>query len=157
MSIEQVLNLCADAVGYEEGKNNNTIYGKWYGLNYNPWCAMAASKMYFDAGMIRSVAARNKPKGYASCDEWLKYLARSNQLIPVGQARAGDLVFYQFDDDAMPDHVGIVQSNNPRLKFLKAYEGNTSSGKKGSQSNGTGFYLKRRGYGTIMAVARPKE
>lgn len=156
MSIEQVLNLCANDVGYLEGKNNNTKFGKWYGLNYNPWCAMAASKMFYDAGIIKSVAARNKPKGYASCDEWLKYLARNGQLVPVGQARAGDIVFYQFDDDAAPDHVGIVKSNSPRLRQLKAYEGNTSSGKKGSQANGVGFYLRRRGYGTIMAVARPK-
>jgi cell wall-associated NlpC family hydrolase len=116
---------------------------------------MAASKMYFDAGIIKSVA--NSKKGFASCDAWLKYLTKNNQLVPVGQAKRGDLVFFQFDEDAQPDHVGIVKNHNTTLKFLQVYEGNTSSGKAGSQSNGDGFYLKKRTYATIMAVARPKE
>jgi hypothetical protein len=153
--INKVIELCKASVGYVEGKNNDTTFGKWYGLNNQPWCAMAASKMYFDAGIIKAVA--NTKKGYASCDAWLKYLTKKNQLIPLGQARKGDLVFFQFDDDAAPDHVGIVKYHNTRFKYLKVYEGNTSSGKAGSQPNGDGFYLKKRNYATIMAVARPKE
>jgi hypothetical protein len=116
---------------------------------------MSASKIYYDAGMITSVAG--KPRGYASCDEWLKYLTKNNQLVPLGQAQRGDIVFFQFDEDAMPDHVGIVKFHNKALKYIQVYEGNTSSGKTGSQSNGDGFYLKKRDYKTIMAVARPKE
>ena len=155
MSIKTVMDLCKASLGYTEGTNNDTTFGKWYGLNNQPWCAMAASKMYFDAGMIKAVA--NTKKGFASCDAWLKYLTKNNQTIPIGQAKAGDLVFFQFDEDAQPDHVGIVKSHNTLRKVLYVYEGNTSSGKSGSQSNGDGFYLKKRDYKTIMAVARPKE
>jgi hypothetical protein len=155
MSLNKVIELCKASEGYTEGTNNNTTFGKWFGLNNQPWCAMAASKMYFDAGMIGTVANTNK--GFASCDAWLKYLTKNNQLVPLGQAQRGDLVFFQFDEDAQPDHVGIVKWHNTKLKYLKVYEGNTSSGKAGSQSNGDGFYLKKRDYKTIMAVARPKE
>jgi hypothetical protein len=155
MSIKTVMDLCKASIGYTEGKNNDTIFGKWYGLNNQPWCAMAASKMYFDAGMIKAVA--NTKKGFASCDAWLKHLTKNNQIIAIGQAKAGDLVFFQFDDDAQPDHVGIVKSHNTLRKIMFVYEGNTSSGKTGSQSNGDGFYLRKRDYKTIMAVARPKE
>lgn len=155
MSLSKVLELCKAAVGYTEGTNNDTVYGKWFGLNNQPWCAMAASKMFFDAGAIKSVA--NTKKGFASCDAWLKYLTKNNQIVPIGQAKAGDLVFFQFDADAQPDHVGIVKGHNTTLKYMQVYEGNTSSGKRGSQSNGDGFYLKKRDYKTIMAVARPKE
>lgn len=153
--INKVLDLCKASLGYIEGPNNDTTFGKWFGLNNQPWCAMAASKMYFDAGMIKAVA--NTKKGYASCDLWLKYLTKNNQLVPIGQAQRGDLVFFQFDDDAQPDHVGIVKFHNKTLKYMQVFEGNTSSGTSGSQSNGDGFYLKRRTYKTIMAVARPKE
>lgn len=153
--IKDVLNFCKASIGYTERPNNNTTFGEWFGLNNQPWCAMAASKMYFDAGMIKTVA--NTKKGFASCDAWLKYLTKNNQLVPIGQAQAGDLVFFQFDDDAQPDHVGIVKFHNTKLKYLQVFEGNTSSGVTGSQSNGDGFYLKRRTYKTIMAVARPKE
>jgi hypothetical protein len=155
MSLNKVIEFCETSVGYTEGPNNNTTFGKWFGLNNQPWCAMAASKMYFDAGMIGTVANTNK--GFASCDAWLKYLTKNNQLVPIGQAKRGDLVFFQFDEDAAPDHVGIVKFHNTTLKYIQVYEGNTSSGNAGSQSNGDGFYLKRRTYKTIMAVARPKE
>lgn len=155
IDINKVIANCESALGYTENPNNDTIYGHWFGMNNQPWCAMSASKMFFDAGAIKSVA--NTKKGFASCDAWLKYLTKNNQLVPVGQAQKGDLVFFQFDDDAQPDHVGIVKGHNTVLKFLMCYEGNTSSGKAGSQSNGDGYYLKKRDYKTIMAVARPKE
>lgn len=154
--IKKVLELCASKVGYIEGKNNDTEFGKWFGLNNQPWCAMSASKMFFDAGAIASVAPA-KSKGFASCDLWLKHLTKNNQLVPIGQAKAGDLVFFQFDEDAAADHVGIVKGHNTTLKYMYVYEGNTSSGKSGSQSNGDGYYLKKRDYKTIMAVGRPKE
>jgi len=154
VDVQKLLNLCKASDGYTEGTNNDTSFGKWFGLNNQPWCAMSASKMYFDAGAIETVA--NTKKGFASCDQWLKYLTKNNQLVPLGQAQAGDLVFFQFDTDAEPDHVGIVKYHNTALKYLQVWEGNTSSGKAGSQSNGDGYYLKRRDYKLIMAIARPK-
>jgi hypothetical protein len=155
MDVKKLMELCAASVGYEETGDNDTTFGKWFGLNNQPWCAMSASKMFFDTGAIKSVS--DKAKGYASCDAWLKYLTKNNQIVPIGQAQAGDLVFYQFDADAEPDHVGIVKGHNTTLKYLYCYEGNTSADKKGSQSNGGGYYLKKRTYATIMAIARPKE
>jgi hypothetical protein len=153
LDVKKLLALCEASLGYQEGTNNDTTFGKWFGLNNQPWCAMSASKMFFDAGSIESIA--NTKKGFASCDAWMKYLAKNNQLVPVGQAQAGDVVFFQFDEDAEPDHVGIVKGNNTTLKYIYSYEGNTSAD-KGSQSNGDGYYLKKRGYGLIMAVGRPK-
>jgi hypothetical protein len=155
IDVNKLLSLCEASLGYQETGNNDTTFGKWFGLNNQPWCAMSASKMYFDADAIASVA--NTKKGFASCDAWLKYLTKNNQIVPIGQAQAGDLVFFQFDEDAQADHVGIVKGHNKALKFLYCYEGNTSADKKGSQSNGDGYYLKKRTYATIMAVARPKE
>jgi hypothetical protein len=67
------------------------------------------------------------------------------------------VLFRSFDEDAAADHVGIVKGHNTVRKVLYVFEGNTSSGKAGSQSNGDGFYLKKRDYKTIMAVGRPKE
>jgi len=154
LDVKKLMELCGASDGYVEGTNNDTTFGKWYGLNNQPWCAMSASKMYFDAGAIASVA--NTKKGFASCDAWMKYLAKNNQLVPIGQAQAGDVIFFQFDTDAEPDHVGICKGNNATLKYMYCWEGNTSSGKAGSQSNGDGYYLKKRGWDVVMAVGRPK-
>ena len=148
-----VVDAAKSQLNYRETGNNDTIFGKWYGLNNNPWCAMFVSWCYDQAGLISKVAAQTK-KGFASCDAGLKWFTKKNKIVPVGQAQAGDLVFFQFDKDAQADHVGICASNDGK-GFLMVYEGNTSGDSKGSQSNGDGVFLKKRSYSLIMGVARP--
>jgi cell wall-associated NlpC family hydrolase len=148
-----VVDAAKSQLNYRETGNNDTIFGKWYGLNNNPWCAMFVSWCYDQAGLVSKVAAQTK-KGFASCDAGLKWFTKKNKIVPVGQAQAGDLVFFQFDKDAQADHVGICASNDGK-GFLMVYEGNTSSDSKGSQSNGDGVFLKKRSYSLIMGVARP--
>lgn len=155
MKPEQVLAVAHLEVGTIEKPINKTKYGKWYGLDGQPWCAMFVSWCFYKSGLIKLVAASGK-KGFASCDAGLKYFAKKGQLVPVGEAQPGDIAFFQFDSDAQPDHVGIVKRNGTKRKILVCYEGNTSSNKKGSQSNGEGVYKKTRPYGLVMAVVRPK-
>lgn len=147
-----VVNIARQEIGFQEGKNNDTKFGKWYGLNNQPWCAMFVSWCFVQAELGAKIAASTK-KGFASCDAGLKWFAKKNKLVPIGQAEAGDIAFFQFDNDAEPDHVGIVVKNNG--KYLWCIEGNTSADKKGSQANGDGVYQKKRAYALIMAVARP--
>lgn len=149
---ELIVSIAREELRYEEGTNNDTKYGKWYGLNFNPWCAMFVSWVYNKAGEIERVQASGK-KGFASCDAGLKFFTKKKKLVPIGQAQAGDIAFFQFDTDAEPDHVGIVIKNDG--KNLVCIEGNTSSNKKGSQSNGGGVYRKKRSYALVIAVARP--
>lgn len=147
-----VIDIAKSQLGYKEGPNNDSMYGKWFGLNNQPWCAMYVSWCFAQVGMTSKVAAQTK-KGFASCDAGLKWFTKNNKLVPVGQAQPGDIVFFQFDTDAQPDHVGIVASNDG--KNLMCFEGNTSSGAKGSQANGDGVYLRKRPYSLVMGVARP--
>lgn len=149
---EQIVVIAKQELGTIEVPDNKTKYGKWYGLDGNPWCAMFVSWVYAQAGLTKSVAASTK-KGFASCDAGLKWFTKRNQLVPIGQAQPGDIVFFQFDEDAQPDHVGIVVKN--KGKHLYCIEGNTSPTRKGSQSNGGGVYRKKRPYSVVMAVARP--
>lgn len=148
-----VVDIAKSQLNYRETGNNDTIYGKWFGLNNQPWCAMFVSWCYNQAGLVSKVAAQTK-KGFASCDAGLKWFTKKNKIVPVGQAQPGDLVFFQFDKDAQADHVGICASNDGK-GFLMVYEGNTSADSKGSQSNGDGVFLKKRSYSLIMGVARP--
>jgi cell wall-associated NlpC family hydrolase len=148
-----VVDIAKSQLGYKEGPNNNTMYGKWYGANNQPWCATFVSWCFYQAGQLSKVTAQNS-KGFASCDIGLKWFTRRNKLVPVGKAQPGDIVFFQFDTDAQADHVGICASNDGK-KYLTVYEGNTSSGDKGSQSNGDGVFLRKRAYSLVMGVARP--
>lgn len=154
MTSSNISEIALQEVGAVEVPENKTKYGKWYGMNGQPWCAMFVSWVYNQAGLSKHIAA-STAKGFASCDLGLKWFAKKNKLVPVGEAQEGDIVFFQFDTDAQPDHVGIVIKNNTRLKRLVCVEGNTSPDNKGSQSNGGGVYKKRRSYATVMAVVRP--
>lgn len=149
-----IVETALQEIGTTERPINKTKYGKWYGLDGQPWCAMFVSWVYAQCGLSKKVAAQSS-KGFASCDAGLKWFAKRGKLVPVGQADAGDLVFFQFDDDAQPDHVGIVVKNNKRLKSLVCVEGNTSAGTSGSQSNGDGVYRRVRSYSQVMGIARP--
>lgn len=152
LNVELIIDLAESQIGYVEIPDNKTMYGKWYGLNGQPWCAMFVSWIFNQAGEGERIAVSSK-KGFASCDAGLKWFTRKNKLIPIGQAQRGDIVFFQFDNDAEPDHVGIVIKNTG--KQLVCIEGNTSQDKKGSQSNGGGVYRKKRPYSVVMAVVRP--
>jgi hypothetical protein len=142
--------------GYREGENNDTIMGKWFGLNHQPWCAMFVSWCFNEAGLVNLVAAQG-PKGFASCNAGLKWFAKNGQIVPVAKAEPGDIVFFNFDSDATTaEHVGLVYVNDPAKHTLTTFEGNTSGDVKGSQANGDGAFKKTRNYGLIMAVVRPK-
>ena len=149
-----IVDIAKQEIGYEETGNNNTKYGKWFGLNNQPWCAIFVSWCYDQAGLVKSVAAQTK-KGFSSCDAGLKWFSKQGKIVPIGDAQEGDIVFFQFDTDAEPDHVGIVAKNMKRIQALRTIEGNTSPSNKGSQSNGGGVYEKKRSYATVMAVIRP--
>ena len=131
MASNTLVDIANSQIGYKEIGDNSTMYGKWYGLDRQPWCAIFVSWCYNQAGLGTNIVAQNK-KGFASCDAGLKWFAKRNKLVPVGEAREGDIVFFQFDKDAEPDHVGIVTKNMKRLKTLRTVEGNTSD--KGSQA-----------------------
>jgi uncharacterized protein (TIGR02594 family) len=149
-----LLDIAKAEIGTTEVPTNKTKYGKWYGLDGQPWCAMFVSWCFNQVGLSKSIAAQNA-KGFASCDAGLKWFVKKNKVVPVGQAKPGDIVFFQFDEDAQADHVGIVIGNNVVTKNLICIEGNTSSGGAGSQSNGDGVYKRKRSYSLVMAVARP--
>ena len=139
---------------YTEGKNNDTVFGKWYGMNNQPWCAMFVSKCFDEAGAVKLVAASTR-KGFAGCDAGYQWFVKNKQTVPVGKAQPGDVVFFNFDKTPTDtEHVGIVVKNDG--KNIHCYEGNTSGDSKGSQANGDGVFLKKRAYSLVMGVGRPK-
>lgn len=142
--------------GYREGENNKNKFGDWQNIPNQPWCASAVSYWFNQAGAVKLVAAQSKTKGFWSCDAGLKWFAKNGQLVSIEQAQPGDVVFFQFDTDAEPEHVGVVYVNQPDKKTLITFEGNTCpDGSSGSQANGNGAYKKKRPYAKVMAVCRP--
>lgn len=151
-SAAQVVALARGEVGYSEQKNNITKYGQWYGLDGNPWCAMFVSFIFWSAGLPLPAQTR---KGFAWCPAGVQWFRAMGLWTPTGRGRfyPGDVAFFQFDRDANADHVGIVVETKP--KSIVCVEGNTSSGARGSQSDGGGVHVRERQLSLVLGVGRP--
>lgn len=127
------------------------------GNNHGPWVKKFLAEVHL-------------PEGYAWCDAFQSYEehAAAGRPLPIESASViqtyelarsrgwlvtrpfrGDLVLYDFDGDGQTDdHIGIVvrvlSISIPGCWLIRTVEGNTSSGKAGSQGDGGGVYIRTR-------------
>lgn len=117
----EIVEKATEYVGYREGKNNDTIFGTWYGLPNQPWCAMFISYCADKVGISQDIIKR-----FASCTNgfnWFKEKGQATRehIIP----RPGDIIFFVWTrNETTPDHVGLVEyiENNK----VHTIEGNRS-------------------------------
>jgi hypothetical protein len=141
--------------GYKELGKDNTIFGKWYGANLQPWCGMFISWCFTKVGATSLVAAQTA-KGFSGCTAAVKWFKANKRLVAVAKAQPGDIVFMSFIGKNRFDHVGLVTANDPKSKVLHTVEGNTvNPNGLGDQAGGDGVYFKTRPYRFVTAVARP--
>lgn len=147
-----VVRVAAAEVGVTESpaNSNRVKYNDWYygrqvrGAAY-PWCAAFVSWVLAQAG-AGHLAARS-----ASCPAIMADAKRRGTYhAGFDGIAAGDLVLYQFDRDADPDHIGIVESVSG--SSIVAIEGNTSLT---SNDNGGAVMSRTRSKGLIMGYVRP--
>lgn len=105
---DKIVEIALSQKGYKEGANNDTKYGAWYGLNYNPWCAMFVSWCANQAGIPESII----PK-FAGCTTGFRIMTdmgitTKEHIVP----QKGDLIFFDWDRSGDYDHVGIVTDAN---------------------------------------------
>lgn len=134
--------------------SNNTQFGRWYGVNYQPWCAIFVTYCYeIEAGGSSSFTRGSE---YA----YVPYIVRDarnnkNGLSVTNDPMPGDLVCFDWGRDRTFDHVGMFESwvSGARNDF-NAVEGNTGLG---NDSNG-GQVMRRvrdkRGQDTVFVRVR---
>lgn len=137
---QQRLKLAKKHLGYIEGSGNHTVYGKWYGLDGNPWCAMFVSYIDHQAGGNFRYA-------------YTPFITRdaragTNGLRETSDPSGGDIVTFDFDNSARDssayatDHVGFFDRWVDRARgIFTTVEGNTGDA---SQSDGGGVRAKTR-------------
>ena len=140
---DKLLSIAAGELGTVEAPagSNRTKYGKWYGLDGEPWCMMFVQWCFAQAGMPL-------PCRTASCSALLRWYRQNRPRQVVPEPRRGDIVIYTFG------HTGIVLL--PSAGSICAIEGNTSAGEAGSQNNGGGVYLRPRQRSLVSAYIRPE-
>lgn len=142
-------------LGYKEDPSgsNNSKFGAWYGMNYQPWCAMFVTYCFeIEAGgspsFARGAAFSYCPYILQTAQQNKSGLSITNSPIP------GDVVLFDWQRDGVPDHVGIWESGS--ASSFNSIEGNTAVG---NNSNGGEVMRRQRSSGdariTFVRVAEP--
>ena len=144
-SLEAIIEVAKKEIGTIEGpKDNETKYGAWTKVNFQPWCQSFVSWCAFTSGLdpkkypktASTVAAADF---FKKNDRWAD--ARNDDPTP------GDWIYFDFPEDGVNriSHVGICIKNNGD-GTIQVIEGNTSGTAKGDQRNGGMCVEKTRGY-----------
>jgi hypothetical protein len=144
---EAVLNVARGELGYQEGRNNDTKYGEWFGMNHQPYCDMFVSWCAAKAGASDIIARTAYVPGR---------LAKARADGATSKApRVGDLACFDFGRDGTPDHIGFVERVLPDGR-IQTIEANTSPPTGyGSQSDGGGVYRRNRSQSLVLAYIHP--
>ena len=144
-SLESIIEVAKKEIGTIEGpKDNETKYGAWTKVNFQPWCQSFVSWCAFTSGLD----AKKYPKSASTvaAADWFKKNdrwadARNDDPTP------GDWIYFDFPDDGVNriSHVGICIKNNGD-GTIQVIEGNTSGTAKGDQRNGGMCVEKTRAY-----------
>ena len=144
----------ASQIGYKESPagSNNTKYGRWYGMNREPWCAMFVSWCANEINELKAVGGK-----FAYCPYWVDHFKKSGQWLDRSEKpRPGDIIF--FSNGKRACHVGIVEERIDS-SYVQTIEGNTSTS---SNDNGGAVMRRKRAYGKrgsswyILGFGRPE-
>jgi hypothetical protein len=142
-TVEAIIEVAKKEIGTIEGpKDNETKYGAWMKVNFQPWCQSFVSWCAHTAGVAKfpksasTVAASDQ---FKKENRWAD--ARNDDPTP------GDWIYFDFPDDGVNriSHVGLCIKNNGD-GTIQVIEGNTSGTAKGDQRNGGMCVEKTRAY-----------
>jgi hypothetical protein len=108
--------------------SNRTMFGRWFGVDGVPWCAIFASYCFdVGAGLVLCRGwhgAGVRPRGVAYVPTLAAWLKAGGRWME-GPGQPGDLAIFDWDG-GLPDHVGIViRAHGDHVHTI---EGNTGVG-----------------------------
>ena len=161
--VDSLIRVASREIGYyaPDDPEPGSKYGRWMARQTGEswlagpsedvwWCAIFVSWCFNQAGINWSALPSY------NCNQILARARSANsarELSSFSEARAGDVVLYDFNHDGGCDHIGIVMYNDGHE--LTTIEGNTSSGEAGLQHAGNGVYRRTRQYDVVRAILRP--
>ena len=144
---KEILAVARAELGYTESPagSNRTKYGKWFGLDGQPWCMM------FVQWCFRQADAQDLlPALTASCGALMR-AAQAKGCWITGGYQPGDVVIYDFPgNNVKTDHCGIVEQISGG--GIRTIEGNTGIG---NDANGGQVQRRVRSNKVILGAFRP--
>ena len=103
------------------GNEGGETYWRWYGFEHRvDWCAIFVSWCADQAGMIET---DSMPK-YAVCDDGIRWFIKQGKWYSRRvEPKAGMIIFFDWDDDGVSEHTGIVEKCEDGLVYT--IEGNS--------------------------------
>ena len=144
---KEILAVARRELGYTESPagSNRTKYGKWFGLDGQPWCMMFVQWCFRQAGGQDLLPALT-----ASCGALMR-AAKAKGCWVTGGYQPGDVVIYDFPgNNVKTDHCGIVEQLSGG--GIIAIEGNTGSG---NDADGGQVQRRVRSNKVILGAFRP--
>ena len=144
---KEILAVARAELGYTESPSgsNRTKYGKWFGLDGQPWCMRFVQWCFRQAGGQDLLPALT-----ASCGALMR-AAQAKGCWVTGGYQPGDVVIYDFPgNNVKTDHCGIVEQLSGG--GIMAIEGNTGSG---NDADGGQVQRRVRSNKVILGGFRP--
>ena len=145
-----VLEAARAEVGYKEKPNNDNKFAKVAGhANNQPWCAT-----FIRACFIKGKEAKAIPDS-AYCPHIEAWAKANHAVVPLVEAKKGDLALFDFSRSGRAEHIGILTHdfNKATPTIIRTIEGNTGAI---SQDNGDGVAKKVRSVSLVRVIVRPK-
>ena len=139
-------------VGVKESPpgSNRTMFGRWFGVDGGPWCAIFVSYCFdVGAGIVlcrgwHGAGVGKRGVAYVpTLSAWLRATGRE-----VCEPAPGDIAVFDWDG-GLPDHVGIVV--HPHANRVDTVEGNTAVG---NDSDGGEVMRRTRPLATVALFGR---
>ena len=139
------------------GNKGGERFWSWYGFeNREDWCALFVSWCEDQCGYLKSDAA---PKFAIVSDGADWFVLRDQWRLMGDTPEAGDIIFFDFEQDGLLDHVGIVETCDG--KTITTIEGNSGNACKrltysvgSSQIAGYGLTMIPGGGSNAQKIAR---
>lgn len=153
---EDLIAVAESQLGYKESTRNYIVlndgittrgytrYGAWYGDHYGDWCAMFVSFCLNYANISEQYVPYE-----ASCPRWMEKLREKDLFRDMSEYTPvrGDIVFFDNNGNARPDHVGIVETVDADTGVITTIEGN--NGLRVARHEYKQSELKVLGYGIL--------
>ena len=143
---QKMVNIALGEVGTNEGGNAHHKYEAFSGLDDSqPWCAAFVTWVGGQAGYLD----KNIMPRFVACTFPRTFAAMGNDIHYEGSGynpKAGDLIFFSWSCNGVPDHVGIVRSYD--ANYVYTIEGNTSG--EGEDASKCG------GHACVSRKSRPR-
>ena len=127
--------------------SNQTLYGKWFGMDGQPWCMFFVQWCY-------AMVGHPIPYKTGSCSDLLRWYRANHpdRVLPRNaEVKTNDIIIFNFG------HTGLVEKDSSGTAPINSIEGNTSSTNAGSQSNGGEVCRKVRSRSLVEVFIRPYE